>query len=93
MGEIMHVDRFGNVVTNVTPNLFPGLQVGRNLSFKIDERRWTVPFCATYGNQPPGELVALVSSNDTLEIALTQGNASAQIKALVGTRITFERRF
>ena len=93
MGEIVHVDHFGNVVTNVTSDLLPGLQVGRNLSFKIDERRWTVPFCATYGSQPPGELVALVSSNDTLEIALTQGNASAQIKAPVGTRITFERRF
>ena len=90
-GEIVHIDRFGNVVTNVTPNLLPGLRVGRNLSFKIDERRWMVPFCTTYGNLPPGELVALVSSNDTLEIALTQGNASAQILAPVGTRVTFER--
>lgn len=90
-GEVVHVDRFGNVVTNVTPNLLPGLQVGRNLSFRIDERRWTVRFCATYGNQPPGEFVALVSSNDTLEIALTQGNASAEIKAPAGTCITFER--
>ena len=89
-GEIVHVDGFGNVVTNVTPDLLPGLQAGRNLSFTIDERRWTVPFCATYGNQPPGELVALVNSNDTLEIALTQGNASAQVKAPVGTRVTFE---
>jgi S-adenosylmethionine hydrolase len=92
MGEIVHVDHFGNAVTNVTPDLLPGLQVGQNVSFTIDERRWTVPFCATYGNQPRGELVALVSSNDTLEIALTQGNASAQINAPVGTRITFERQ-
>ena len=91
-GEIVHIDRFGNVVTNITPDLLPGLQVGQDLSFDIDERRWTVPFCATYGSQPSGELVALVSSNDTLEIALTQGNASAQIKAPVGARITFERR-
>lgn len=90
-GEIVHIDRFGNVVTNVTPDLLPGLKLGRDISFTIGERRWTVPFCATYGNQPPGKLVALVSSNDTLEIALTQGDASAQIKAPVGTRVTFER--
>ena len=90
-GEIVHVDRFGNVVTNVTPDLLSGLKLGRDISFTIGERRWTVPFCATYGNQPPGKLVALVSSNDTLEIALTQGDASAQVKAPVGTRVTFER--
>lgn len=92
IGEIVHVDRFGNIVTNITPDLLPGLQVGQTLSFAIDERRWTVPFCATYGNQPRSELVALVSSNDTLEIALRRGNASAQIKAPAGTRITFEHR-
>ena len=90
-GEIVHIDGFGNVVTNVTPDLLPGLRIGQNVSFSIEQRRWTVPFCATYGNQPPGELVALVSSNDTLEIALTQGNAAAQIMAPVGTRVTFDR--
>ena len=35
--------------------------------------------------------MALVSSNDTLEIALTQGSASARVKAPVGTAITFQR--
>lgn len=90
-GEIVHIDRFGNLITNVTPDLLPGLRVGQDLSFTIDERRWAVPFCATYGVQPQGRLVALVSSNDTLEIALTQGNAAARVKASVGTRIIFER--
>ena len=90
VGEIVHVDHYGNIVTNVTPDLLPGLQVGRNISFTINQRRWTVPFCATYGTLAPGRLVALISSNDTLEIALTQGSASAQVEAPVGTRITFE---
>ncbi len=92
VGEIVHIDHYGNIVTNVTPELLPGPQVGQNLTFTIDERRWTVPFCTTYGTQPEGRLVALVSSNDTLEIALTQGNAAACVEAPVGTRITFERR-
>ena len=92
VGEIVHVDHFGNIVTNVTPDLLAGLQVGRHLLVTINERRWTVPFCSTYGMQPEGRLMALVSSSDTLEIALTQGNASAQVKAPVGTGITFKRR-
>ena len=92
VGEIIHIDHYGNVVTNVTPDLLPGLQVGQTLAFTIGERRWTVPFCRTYGTQPKGRLGALVSSNDTLEIALTQGSASTQVKAPVGTGITFERQ-
>ena len=92
VGEIVHVDHYGNVVTNVTPDLLPGLRVGETLSFIIGERRWTAPFCVTYGAQPQGRLVALVSSNDTLEIALTQGNAAARVKASAGTGITFERQ-
>ena len=89
VGEIVHIDHFGNVITNVTPDLLPGLRVGQKLAFTIGERRWTAPFCSTYGMQPAGRLMALVSSNDTLEIALTQGSASAQVKAPVGTGITF----
>ena len=90
IGEILHIDHYGNVVTNVTPDLLAGLEVGRDLSFTIDGRRWTVPFCATYGMQPAGRLVALVSSGDTLEIACTEGNAAAHVKAPAGVAITFE---
>lgn len=92
VGEIVHIDHFGNIVTNVTPDLLGGLQNGQKLSFTINERRWTVSFCPTYGMQPKGRLMALVSSNDTLEIALTQGSASAQVRAPVGARIAFERQ-
>ena len=92
VGEIVHIDHFGNIITNVTLELLGGLEIGQHLLVTIDERRWTVPFCSTYGMQPEGRLMALVSSSDTLEIALTQGNASAQVKAPVGTGITFQRQ-
>ena len=90
MGEILHIDHYGNIITNVTPDLVAGLQVGHDLSFAIDGRRWTVPFCATYGVQPAGRLVALVSSGDTLEIACTEGSAAAQVEVAAGVAIIFE---
>ena len=90
VGEILHIDHYGNIVTNVTPDLLRGLQVGDNLSFAVEGRRWTVPFCATYGMQPAGSLLALVSSGDTLEIACTEGNAAAHVKAPAGVSITFQ---
>ena len=33
VGEIRHIDHYGNIVTNVTPDLLAGLQVGHDLSF------------------------------------------------------------
>ena len=89
-GEVVHIDHYGNIVTNITPDLVRGLRVGCNLSFTVDERRWTVPFCATYGAQPAGQLLALVSSGSTLEIACAEGDAGARVKALAGTAITFQ---
>ena len=89
-GEIVHVDHYGNIVTNVTPDLLSGLQVGRDLAFAIAGRRWTAPFCATYGTQPAGSLITLVSSGGTLEIACTEGSAAARVKAGAGDAIIFE---
>lgn len=90
VGEVLHIDHYGNIVTNVTPDLLAGLHVGHNLSFAIDGRRWTVPFCATYGSQPAGSLIALVGSGDTLEVACTEGSAAARVKVLAGVSIIFE---
>lgn len=89
-GEVLHVDHYGNIITNVTPDLVRGLCVGRDLSFTIGARRWTVPFCATYGAQAAGRLLALVSSGSTLEIACAEGDAAARLEAPVGAAITFE---
>lgn len=90
VGEILHIDHYGNIVTNVTRDLLGGLQIDHDLSFTVAGRRWTVPFCATYGTQPAGSLVALVSSGDTLEIACTEGSAAAHVEAAAGVSIRFE---
>ena len=89
-GEILHVDHYGNIISNVTPDLVAGLQIGRRLAFVIDGRRWTARFCATYGTQPAGSLITLVSSGGTLEIACTEGSAAARVRARAGDAITFE---
>ena len=90
VGEILHIDHYGNIVTNVTPDLLEELQVGHQLSFTVEGRHWTVPFCVTYGTQPAGSLLALVSSGDTLEIACTEGSAATHVQAQPGVSIVFQ---
>ena len=78
-GHVVHVDRFGNLITDI-----PGGWVG--------EGRWCVEiagrrinqFGTTYADATAGALLILVSSAGTLEIAARDGNAAAQLGVGVG---------
>jgi S-adenosylmethionine hydrolase len=84
-GEIVFIDHFGNLITNIpaarlqTPNV---LTVGRH-TFRR-RFRWV----RTYAEAEPGTLVALASSTDLLEVAVVQGNAAHRLQATIGTPVT-----
>jgi S-adenosylmethionine hydrolase len=78
-GEVVFVDDFGNLITNVPAD-------GDGLSWnwveiagqRVDRQ------VRTYGDASPETLVTLVSSVATLEIAVAQGNAAHRLQARVG---------
>jgi hypothetical protein len=103
-GEILHVDHFGNLITSIgqltwissdTLRLDP--QFGRarpvpainaaRVRVRILERTVT-PVRQTYGDAPPGTLVALVGSAGQLEIGVNQGNAAQTLSAAPGDLVT-----
>jgi S-adenosylmethionine hydrolase len=81
VGQVVYVDRFGTLITNLTQDLVPpyavieveGLEVGRL-------RR-------TYGDVPTGGLVAYVGSGAQVEIAVRDGSAARRLGMGVGGRI------
>jgi hypothetical protein len=85
-GEVVFVDHFGNLVTNIPGGLVSSpptvLQVGK----KTFTKKWR--WVHTYAEAPPGNLVALVSSAGTVELAVVQGNGAQTLKAGVGTAVT-----
>ncbi len=77
LGVVRTVDRFGNLVTDLpAASLVAGAQI------EIAGR--TVRSAETYGDVPPGELVALVGSDGTVEIAVRDGSAATALGAGVG---------
>jgi S-adenosylmethionine hydrolase len=85
IGEVVCVDHFGNLITNIPgdalaawANGCPRITVGEH---EIERR------VRTYADAEPGTLVVLVSSTGTLEVAVNQGNAAAQLHATVGTPV------
>jgi hypothetical protein len=89
-GEVVLVDRFGNLVSNIDRRTFEAFARGRPVSIQADGH--TVGrLVSTYSEMGPGELCALFGSSDHLELAVNAGNAEHQTGARRGTRIEVRR--
>jgi S-adenosylmethionine hydrolase len=89
-GRVLHVDRFGNVVTNlVAGDLAGGFEAGWRLRVGgTVVETWA----DTYGRVAPGELLAYPGSAAFLEIAVRDGSAAERIGARRGEPVAAERR-
>jgi S-adenosylmethionine hydrolase len=83
-GEVVHVDAFGNLLTNLPAEVLPRLTAAGRLV--VGEREIT-RVVGTYGEAAPGDLVALVGSQGAIEAAVVQGRADAALAAHTGTRV------
>ncbi|HEX7123563.1 MAG TPA: SAM-dependent chlorinase/fluorinase [Gemmatimonadaceae bacterium] len=76
-GEVISVDRFGNLVTN-----FIAVRAG-----VVEIAGKAIPLRRTYGDVQPGELVAMVGSSGLLEIAVRDGSAAQTLGLGRGTPV------
>jgi len=72
-GAVLHVDRFGNVITNVPAAWLPEALEARCAGAVIRRR------VSTYAEAPEGEVVALVGSGGTLELAMDRRPAAERL--------------
>jgi S-adenosylmethionine hydrolase len=79
VGEVTHVDRFGNLVTNIS-----AMRGGR-----VRFRKHDLPVRTTYASAEPGHLLALIGSEGELEIAIRDGSAAARLDAKTGEQVTW----
>jgi S-adenosyl-L-methionine hydrolase (adenosine-forming) len=81
VGEIVYVDRFGTLVTNLMPELVPPYAVLEVEGLEIG------PLRRTFGDVPTGGLVAYIGSGSAVEIAVRDGSAARRLGMGVGGRI------
>ena len=81
-GHVIHVDRFGNLITNIPGDWL----TGHEWTCEIAGVQMRGP-ALTYAAARRGELLLLVSSNGTAEIAAREANAAARLGARSGTRV------
>jgi S-adenosyl-L-methionine hydrolase (adenosine-forming) len=84
-GEVVFVDSFGNLITNISREALAGLE-GRPLRVEIGGVAVT-GVAQTYTDAPPGTLLALLSSAGMLEVAVNQGVAAERLHLGVGASV------
>jgi S-adenosyl-L-methionine hydrolase (adenosine-forming) len=89
-GQVVHVDRFGNLVTSIDSETVGRLFGGEGvLTVRIGGRR--MPVVRTYGDVAPGGAGALWGSHGRLEVAVREGSAAARLRARRGARVRLSR--
>jgi S-adenosyl-L-methionine hydrolase (adenosine-forming) len=85
-GTVVHVDRFGNAITDVPTDWLP--RGARSVRVEVGRRRWLVPRAASYEAAGRGRLAVLGSSFGTLEVAVGEGRAADRLAVAAGDRLT-----
>jgi S-adenosylmethionine hydrolase len=84
IGEILHVDSFGNLITNISPK---EIAQSKKVNIKLQNLSQNLTFIKTYGLAKPQQPLVLIGSHGFLEIALNQGSAAAKFHAATGDKI------
>ncbi len=84
-GAIVHVDHFGNLISNIRVSELGGVE-----SIEISDRH-LAGLSSSYASVAPGEVLAVEGSWGTLEVAVNGGNAAEALGCGVGATVTVRR--
>ena len=82
-GTVVHVDAYGNLVTNIPASALP-------VRFRVRLDSYVIRPAPFYASVEPGTLLALVGSAGLLEISARDASAAALTGAQRGTPVTLE---
>jgi hypothetical protein len=90
IAEVVRVDRFGNLITNVDRRTFERF-AGQGPVEIIAGTEAVGKVIATYADAASGSLCALFGSSDHLEVSVSGGSAAERLALARGARITISR--
>ncbi len=90
---IIHVDGFGNMVTNVTYEVLDqmGVSVDSVFDVEISGKKFRLPYVRRFSAVPEGELLIVVAGGGYMEFAVNQGNANDRLGIGKGEKVRITR--
>jgi S-adenosylmethionine hydrolase len=90
LGQIVHVDRFGNIITNLPERLLaPLLESASSVTVEVGGHS-IKGLANAYTNVKEGQPLALIGSENLLEIAIRNSNAAHRMKVRIGDPVRLE---
>lgn len=88
-GEILYIDDFGNLVSNISHADLKQLGIGEGdaVVVKFKRREVSVRLCSAYGEVPVESLLAIIGGSGFLEFSVNQGNASKVLGMTIGESV------
>jgi len=90
VGTVIHVDRFGNIITNVPEGVLREFISGSDAIVKTGGKR-IVGLVKTYCSVQEGHVLSLIGSSGYLEVSVNGGSASEALGVGAGDDITVHR--
>ena len=87
-GEVVRIDRFGNLITNITAEQIKSFSTDAAV---VISGHHTSRVVGTYADARPGEVCALIGSSGHLEVAVNGGNAADTLRASRGSPVYVHR--
>jgi len=87
--EVIHVDRFGNLITNLPFLMLAEAGADWRERWFCEVAKKRVPLVRTYGEAPARAVVALTDSYDRMEVAVSGGSAAETLGLGRGGRVRF----
>jgi S-adenosyl-L-methionine hydrolase (adenosine-forming) len=87
--EVLHIDRFGNVILNLASDsdIAAKLKEGNLVKISIGRESYSAPLVKTYGEVDKGRLLLLYGGSGLLEIGMNQGSAARQLRVEPGASV------
>lgn len=90
-GKVIYIDRYENIVTNISETLFQDLVQGKPFSILLRAGKYKIKkIHSSYSDVVEGELVALFGSDNLLEIAQNRGRAAGLLGLQVDDVVRIE---
>jgi S-adenosylmethionine hydrolase len=86
VGRIIHVDHFGNCITNITPTHLEQSGLGNQIVVRIIDQL-IAGLHRTFSDVPVGALTALIGSSDRLVLAVRIGSAAQMLGVGIGDSV------
>lgn len=90
-GEVVHIDSFGNIITNFRWKDLRSIGIRATVNLKLKNNKLNLKFCRTYSEVEVQKPLAIIGGHNYLEISINQGNAADIFKTKVEDKVTVYR--